>query len=295
MGFDGIFVPEHHMMDDGYLPIHGPCWVRSRRGREDRARYQDPPAPLYHPMHVAEAARWWTCCPTAGYASASGSGNFPLSSTCSAWSRRRRSPVSRSASIWSSGPGRARRSTITVSTFRSRERSGPSRSTGDVDGSDVGARFAPGGAVRLKWVTDPLHNVDVMKQWSRPLPRVRSDQDTSKAQATCSARRLGRRFLQEVERAGGRTCAATTGSTSPACPRCVVRPEPTYQDPERERLPFDVHRRRRLIVGSPQDCIERSKSAGAAGDDLPDPLVSTVAAGRATSRSSSVSGASAPR
>ena len=41
-------------------------------------------------------------------------------------------------------------------------------------------------------------------------------------------------------------------------PRFVRSLEPTLTDLQSENdLSFDVHRRRRLIVGSPQDCIEQ--------------------------------------
>src|ERR1700753_636144 len=55
-GFDGVFLPEHHMMDDGYphnpWPALGALAARTKRIPVGTTVHL---LPFYHPIHVAEA------------------------------------------------------------------------------------------------------------------------------------------------------------------------------------------------------------------------------------------------
>jgi hypothetical protein len=76
VGFDGLFVPEHHMMPDGYLP--SPWAALGGAGRDHRARrerHDDPPAAVRAPdprgraramVDVISNGRLRLGCPPAG-------------------------------------------------------------------------------------------------------------------------------------------------------------------------------------------------------------------------------------
>ena len=127
-GFDGVFLPEHHMMPDGYLPSQWPV-LGALAAVTERLEIGTTVhlLPFEHPIHMAEHGAMVDILSNGRLRLGVGMANFPEEFELFGLNPKRRSRASRRASRSSSAPGRARRSTSRASTSRSRATSRPSR------------------------------------------------------------------------------------------------------------------------------------------------------------------------
>jgi alkanesulfonate monooxygenase SsuD/methylene tetrahydromethanopterin reductase-like flavin-dependent oxidoreductase (luciferase family) len=261
VGFDGIFVPEHHMMDDGYLPnpwaVLGAFAARTHRIDIGTGIHL---LPFYHPMHVAEASAMVDILSNGRLRLGVGMGNY--APEFELFGLEKKTQVSRFEECidlvqraWA-GEEIDHHSKH----FRIKGKIRPLPVSPEMW---MGAMSEPGlrRAARfgLKWVTDPLHNLDVMKQWSDYYRECAADQGTADTVDVVLKRDAWvADSLAEVERTWWPHMRRDHWFYFANVPRFVRSLEPTLTDLQSENdLSFDVHRRRRLIVGSPQDCIEQ--------------------------------------
>ena len=247
-GFDGVFLPEHHMMPDGYLsspwaPLGALAALTERVDIGTTVHL----LPFEHPIHVAEHGAMVDVLSNGRLRLGVGMGNFPPSSSSSGSTRRRQ-------------VSRFEEAIEIVQQAWAGEDIDHHGKHFDIKGPTDHAAAGLGGAVararcrsracaarhvRLPWATDPLHNLDVMKYWTEPTgPPARS---TDHRQASVVLLRDGwvADSLEEVEKSWWPASATSTGSTSSRCRagwRIVSR---SSQGIEKEAdFLFDRHRKR---------------------------------------------------
>ena len=261
VGFDGIFVPEHHMMDDGYLPnpwaVLGAFAARTHRIDIGTGIHL---LPFYHPMHVAEASAMVDILSDGRLRLGVGMGNY--APEFELFGLEKRTQVSRFEECIELVQ-RAWAGEEIDHHSKHFQIKGKIRPLPVSPEMWMGAMSEPGlrRAARfgLKWVTDPLHNLDVMKQWSDFYRECAAEHGTADTVHVVLKRDAWvADSLEEVERIWWPHMRRDHWFYFANVPRFVRSLEPTLTDLQSENdLSFDVHRRRRLIVGSPQDCIEQ--------------------------------------
>jgi alkanesulfonate monooxygenase SsuD/methylene tetrahydromethanopterin reductase-like flavin-dependent oxidoreductase (luciferase family) len=215
-GFDGVFVPEHHMMPDGYLPSPlVACAALAARTKRVEIGTTIFLLPFYHPIQVAEAA-----------------------AMVDIISNGRMRPLPVSPELWlgaMSEPGVRR-----------------------------AARFG------APWATDPLHNIHVIRDWADIYSAAGEEYGTSgRLKIHLQRDAWVADDLDEVERDWWPHVRRDHFFYFQQVPRWVADREPFLQDIHAEE-DFDFHRHRqdRMIVGSPDDCVEQLKKFDDELDDL---------------------------
>lgn len=258
-GFDGVFVPEHHMMADGYLPAPlvacGALAARTRRVDIGTTVFL---LPFYNPVQVAEQAAMVDVISGGRMRLGCGMGAFPpefelyginpktqvsrfeeaISLVQQAWSGAdldhhgrhfstvgRISPTPAGAQLWlgaMSDPGIRR-----------------------------AARFG------LPWITDPLHNLNVMSEWTSLYRQAGTEYGTQDRQQVVLLRDgWVADSLDEAERVWWPNVRSEHWFYFKEVPRWVADREPLLAGVRAESdFRFDRHRVDRLVVGSPDDCI----------------------------------------
>ena len=166
-----------------------------------------------------------------------------------------------------------------------------------VDRRDVRAGRPPGRALRLPVADRPAAQHRRDEVLGRPVPRRRRGiRHLGQARrSTCSATAGSPTRSTRSRRSGGRASAPSTGSTSSRSRAGSPSASRSSRESAEDDFKFDNHRIDRLIVGSPEDCIEQIQKFQDAIDM--DYLIMSfrVAAARASRRSSSASAGSGPR
>jgi alkanesulfonate monooxygenase SsuD/methylene tetrahydromethanopterin reductase-like flavin-dependent oxidoreductase (luciferase family) len=260
-GFDGVFLPEHHMMPDGYLPSPwAPLGAIAALTERVDIGTTIHLLPFGHPIHVAEAAIMADVISNGRLRLGVGLGNFEPEFEL--YGLDKKTQVSRfEESIelvlkaWAGGDidhdgkhFRIKGTKITPSPVS------PELWLGAM--SEPGVRRAA--KFGLTWCTDPLHNLDVMKHWAGQYRQFGKELGTEGKQNVVLLRDgWVADDLDEVERVWWPAIRSEHWFYFSQVPRWVAEREPFLQGIQKEEdFLFDNHRQDRLIVGSPQDCID---------------------------------------
>lgn len=259
VGFDGVFLPEHHMMPDGYLPapLVGCAALAARTRRVDVGTTVFL-LPFYNPVQVAEQAAMVDTISDGRMRLGCGLGNMPdevelfgidsktqisrfeeaIELVREAWSgaeldhqgrhftaKGHITPLSKAAELWlgAMSDGGVRRA----------------------------ARFG------APWATDPLHNLDAMRDW------VELYQNAGKEYGTSDGQRLVllrdgwvADSLEQAERVWWPYIRAEHWFYFKQVPRWVADKEPFLaRVTDESDFRLENYRVDRLVVGSPEDCI----------------------------------------
>jgi alkanesulfonate monooxygenase SsuD/methylene tetrahydromethanopterin reductase-like flavin-dependent oxidoreductase (luciferase family) len=260
-GFDGVFLPEHHMMDDGYLPNPWPALgaLAARTSRVDVGTTVHL-LPFYHPIHVAEATAMVDILSNGRLRLGVGMANFEPEFDL--YGLNKKTQVSRFEECidivqraWA-----GEEFDHQGKHFRIKGKVTPRPVSPEMW---IGAMSEPGvnRAARFgcKWATDPLHNIEVMKYWAELYHKATEEHGTTdKAGVVLLRDGWVADSLEEVERVWWPHVRAEHWFYFKQVPRWVLDREPFLADIHSEEdFHFDKHRQQRLIVGSPEDCIEQ--------------------------------------
>jgi alkanesulfonate monooxygenase SsuD/methylene tetrahydromethanopterin reductase-like flavin-dependent oxidoreductase (luciferase family) len=260
-GFDGVFLPEHHMQADGYLPapLIGASAIAARTRRVDIGTTIFL-LPLYHPVHVAEEAAMLDVISQGRFILGCGMANFEPEFDL--YGIPKRQQVSRFEEgieliqrLWAGEEldfdGRRFQVKGRISPLPGNPRMWLGAQ------SDVGARRA--GRLGLTWATDPLHHTAVIRAWAdayneaaaehghpcpRPIALLRDGwvcDSRKEAERVWWPHALNERwfYFSSIPRWYGADLDPEFGTVN-----------------RREDFDFDRHWRGRLPVGSPDDVVE---------------------------------------
>ena len=259
-GFDGLFVPEHHMMPDGYLPsvfpVLGALAAVTKRVDIGSTVHL---LPFEHPVHVAEHGAMVDILSNGRLRLGCGMGNFPAEFEL--YGLNPKTQVSRFEEsidivkrLWAGEEIDHEGKHFKIKGNLSPRPVGAELWLGAMSEPGVkrAARFG------CKWPTDPLHNIDVMKYWTDLYREAGVEYGTSEDLGVVLLRDgWVADSLEEVERTWWPCIRNEHWFYFQQVPRWVAEREPFLEGIEREEdFVFDRHRIDRLIVGSPQDCIE---------------------------------------
>jgi alkanesulfonate monooxygenase SsuD/methylene tetrahydromethanopterin reductase-like flavin-dependent oxidoreductase (luciferase family) len=258
-GFDGLFVPEHHMMADAYLPSPwAPLGALAAITERVDIGTTVHLLPFEHPVHVAEHAAMVDVLSGGRLKLGVGLGNFPTEFAL--FGLDPKTQVSRFEEaieivqrLWAGETldhhGRHFDVTGTITPVPANAQMW------------MGAMSEPGvrRAARfgLPWATDPLHNIDVMKEWNG-LYRAAGEEFGTTPKLSTVLLRDGwvADSLDAVERDWWPHIRAEHWFYFQQVPRWVADREPLLAGVKTEDdFRFERHHVDRLIVGSPEDCI----------------------------------------
>lgn len=261
-GFDGLFLPEHHMMPDAYLPSVWPVLGALAAVTEKiEIGTTVQLLPLDHPIHVAEHGAMVDVLSNGRLRLGVGMANFPqefelfglnpktqksrfeecLEIVQRAWAGETISFHGKHFDIEAVGP-------ITPQPVAAELWLGAMSEPGVKRAAKFG----------VPWATDPLHNVDVMKYWT-DLYREAAEEEGTTDKTSVVLLRDGwvADSLDEVEKVWWPRIRNEHWFYFEHVPRWVAEREPFLEGVETEEdFIFERHRQDRLIVGSPQDCID---------------------------------------
>ncbi len=259
-GFDGVFVPEHHMMPDGYLPAPlVACGALAARTRRVDVGTTVLLLPYYNPVQVAEQAAMVDV--ISGGRMRLGCGLGAMPEEFALYGIDNRTQISRFEEAiglvqqaWSGAEldhkGRH---------FTSTGRISPTPQAAQLwlgAMSDGGVRRAA--RFGVPWITDPLHNVNVMAEWAALYRQAGAEHGTQDSQQLVLLRDgwVGD-SLEEVERVWWPCIRAEHWFYFKQIPRWVADREPFLADVREESdFQFGKHRIDRLVAGTPDDCID---------------------------------------
>ncbi len=260
-GFDGVFVPEHHMMADGYLPNPWPALgaFAARTSRVDIGTTVHL-LPLYHPIHVAEASAMVDILSNGRLRLGVGMGNF--APEFELYGLNKKTQVSRFEECieivqraWAGEDFDHQGKHFRIKGKVTPRPVSPQLWIGATSepGIDRVARFG------CRWATSPLHNIAVMKEWA-DIYRAKTEEHDTADRAGIVLLRDGwvADSLDEVEKVWWPHVRREHWFYFSQVPRWKLDSEPFLAQVRTEQdFHFGEHRRQRLVVGSPQDCIEQ--------------------------------------
>lgn len=258
-GFEGVYVPEHHMVPDGYLPSPlVACGALAARTKKVEIGTTVFLLPFYHPIQVAEAAAIVDIISNGRMRLGCGLGNFDPEFELFGMSKK--TQVSR----MEEGLDLIRRAWAgEMIEHEGRHYSVKGRVTPQPVGAQLwlGAMSEPGvrRAARfgLPWATDPLHNTGVLSDWAdlyRGFGREYGTSDGLRVNVQRDAWVAD--SLEEVERDWWPHVRDDHWFYFEKVPRWVADREPFLKDVKsKDDFHFEDHRQDRLIVGTPDDCV----------------------------------------
>jgi len=261
VGFDGIFVPEHHMMPDGYnpAPLVACAAIAARTTRVDVGTTVML-LPFYNPVQVAEQAAMVDVISQGRMILGCGIGNFEPEFALyglekKGQGKRFEEGLDLVQRAWAGEEidheGLFYKAKGKISPLPPN----PRMWIGAM--SEVGVRRAA--RFGCAWPTDPLHNVHVMKEWAG-LYRAAGDEYGTSPKLSIALLRDGwvADDLDAVERDWWPHIRHEHWFYFSQIPRWVLDREPLLKGVEEEEdFHFENHRQDRLIAGSPQDCIDQ--------------------------------------
>jgi alkanesulfonate monooxygenase SsuD/methylene tetrahydromethanopterin reductase-like flavin-dependent oxidoreductase (luciferase family) len=262
VGFDGLFIPEHHMMPDGYPPSP---WapLGALAGLTERVDIGTTVhlLPFEHPIHVAEHAAMLDIISGGRMRLGCGMANFPAEFAL--YGLNPKTQVSRFEEcidiVQRAWAGE-------VFDYHSKHFNivgGPVTPPPISAELWLGAMSEPGvrRAARFgcPWPTDPLHNINVMKHWTNLYRAAGEEYGTSDKLGVVLLRDgWVADSMAEVEDVWWPVIRAEHWFYFEKVPRWVEEFEPFLADIKSEQdFKFDNHHQDRFIVGSPADCIAK--------------------------------------
>jgi alkanesulfonate monooxygenase SsuD/methylene tetrahydromethanopterin reductase-like flavin-dependent oxidoreductase (luciferase family) len=258
-GFDGVFVPEHHMMPDGYLPAPlvacGALAARTKRVDVGTTVFL---LPYYNPVQVAEQSAMVDV--ISGGRMRLGCGLGALPEEFALYGIDSKTQISRFEEAiglvreaWSGAELHHQGKHFTATGKISPVPQGAELWLGAM--SDGGVRRAA--RFGAPWITDPLHNINVMSEWASLYRQAGAEYGTSATQQLVLLRDgWVADSLEEVERVWWPCIRAEHWFYFKQIPRWVADREPFLAGVREESdFGFDTHRIDRLVAGSPEDCI----------------------------------------
>ncbi len=261
VGFDGLFLPEHHMMDDGYTPapmigLGALAAVTSRVDLGTTIML----LPFYNPVQVAEHAAMVDVISDGRMILGVGVGNYEPEFELFGRTGANQIPlfeesISIVRRLW------AGEEVDHVSEYHKVK--GHIRPLPKNGGRLwMGAMSFPGvrRAARFgaPWPSDPLHNIHVIKEWADEY-RAEGERQGTSDKLSLSLLRDGwvADDLDQVERDWWPSIRAEHWFYFSQIPRWVADREPLLQGIEQESdFSFEKHLVDRLVVGSPEECID---------------------------------------
>jgi alkanesulfonate monooxygenase SsuD/methylene tetrahydromethanopterin reductase-like flavin-dependent oxidoreductase (luciferase family) len=259
-GFDGLFVPEHHMMPDGYnpAPLVTCAAIAARTSRVDVGTTVFL-LPFYNPIQVAEQAAMVDVISGGRMILGCGIGNFDPEFALYGLSKRQQGSRFEEAidlvqRAWAGEELEHRGAHFSARGRISPLPRNPRLWLGAM--SEVGVRRAA--RFGCPWPTDPLHNLAVMTEWASLYRAAGEEYGTSdKLQIALLRDGWVADDLDAVERDWWPHIRFEHWFYFSQIPRWVLDREPFLQGVEKEEdFRFENHRLDRLVVGSPEDCIQ---------------------------------------
>jgi alkanesulfonate monooxygenase SsuD/methylene tetrahydromethanopterin reductase-like flavin-dependent oxidoreductase (luciferase family) len=259
VGFDGLFVPEHHMMPDGYLPapLVGCAAIAARTRRVDVGTTVFL-LPFYNPVQVAEQAAMVDVISGGRMILGVGIGNFEPEFALYGLDKRKQGSrfeegIDLVQRAWAGEDLDHRGRHFTAKGRISPLPSNPRLWIGAM--SEVGVRRAA--RFGCPWPTDPLHNLDVMRHWTECY-RAAGEEFGTSDKLSVALLRDGwvADDLDAVERDWWPSIRAEHWFYFSQVPRWVADREPLLQGVSGEEdFHFQNHHQDRLVVGSPAECL----------------------------------------
>jgi alkanesulfonate monooxygenase SsuD/methylene tetrahydromethanopterin reductase-like flavin-dependent oxidoreductase (luciferase family) len=260
-GFDGVFLPEHHMIDDGYLPspLVGAAALAAATTTVDIGTTIHL-LPLSHPVQTAEAAAVVDVISNGRLRMGVGLGNFdPEFDLFGINPKTKVSRFEESIEVvrkcWTGEHFEHVGKHFEISAKVTPKPVAPQLWMGGQ--SDGGVQRA--GRMRAPWVTDPLHNLAVMKRWADLYRESATEAGMPKHEQSNKLLRNGwlDKDLKTVEERWWPHVRADHWFYFRQIPRWALELEPSLAGVMDEaQFTFEDHRRDRLVVGSPEDCLE---------------------------------------
>jgi len=272
VGFDGLFVPEHHMMPDGYLPapLVGCAAIAARTSRVDVGTTVFL-LPFYNPIQVAEQAAMVDVISDGRMILGCGIGNFEpefelYGLTKKGQGKRFEEAIDLVQRAWAGEDIEHEGAHYTAKGRISPLPRNPRLWLGAM--SEIGVRRAA--RFGCPWPTDPLHNLAVMKEWAG-VYRAAGEEFGTSDKLSIALLRDGwvADDLDAVERDWWPHIRSEHWFYFSQVPRWVLDHEPLLAGVEKEEdFHFHSHRKDRLIVGDPEECIASLRQAEeAVGND----------------------------
>lgn len=261
-GFDGVFVPEHHMAEDGCLPspLVGLAAIAARTTRIEVGTAAIL-LPFHHPIRVAEDAAMVDVISNGRLRLGCGLGNLDIGAALFGVDRegqvaRLEESIDLIRRAWA-GEDFNHHSEH----FRTTGRISPLPVAAEMwlaGMSAVGARRAA--RLGLPWLSDPLHNTSVVAYWAEAYRREGGERGNSARLGVVMVRDgWVDDSMEAVERTWWPHARADLSGRLAyfqSAPPAVADRDPVLASMLTETdLNFERHRADRLIVGSPRECI----------------------------------------
>jgi alkanesulfonate monooxygenase SsuD/methylene tetrahydromethanopterin reductase-like flavin-dependent oxidoreductase (luciferase family) len=272
-GFDGVFVPEHHMTDDGCVPspLVGLAAIAARTTRLELGTAALL-LPFHHPIRVAEDAAVLDVISNGRLRLGCGLGNLDVGTALfdvdrESQARRLEQSIDLVRRAWA-----GEHFDHQGEHFRTKGRISPLPVGAELwlaGMSATGARRAA--RLGVPWLSDPLHNTAVVAYWADVYRRAGEEHGTSGDLRVVMVRDgwVGD-SLEQVEQAWwphARTDFSGRLEYFTTAPRTVAERDPVLASIAAEAdLDFERHRAGRLIVGSPEECVAQIRELDRALD-----------------------------
>lgn len=258
-GFDGVFLPEHHMMEDAYLPnafpLLGALAATTQRLEIGTTVHL---LPFYNPVQTAEAAAVVDCISGGRLRLGVGLANFEpefelMGLEITDQVSRFNEAIELVKQAWSGEPFDFHGKHFQVRGRVTPRPEGARLWIGAM--SEVGVKRAARHG--CPWPTDPLHNIAVLKHWAEVYRGACAEYGTEHNASVVLLRDAWiADSLAEVERDWWPMVRADHWMYFQKVPRFITRLEPTLAGVHEERdFRFDNHRIDRFIVGPAEECI----------------------------------------
>jgi len=259
-GFDGVFVPEHHMMDDAYLPSQFPLLGAMAAATE----HVDIGTtvhllPLYNPIQTAEASAIVDQISGGRMRLGVGLANFAPEFELMGLDKKDQvgrftEGIELILQAWGGMP-----LDFHGKYFHARGKITPTPINAQLwigAMSDVGVRRAA--RYGCPWPTDPLHNIAVLSHWAQIYRDTAVDAGTADKRSVILLRDGWiADSLAQVERDWWPVVRADHWMYFQKVPRFITRLEPGLAGVKTEEdFIFERHRVDRFVVGPAKECIE---------------------------------------